>query len=115
MVVLSDGADTASQRDAGDGHRRSAPSPGSRPALVGLNRRPADGARCRQLAGDVGGRLIPASSAASLLSAFTAAAATFTSDVQVHGTLDEPLAPGSHFVAVTLVRRRGGTAVPPPR
>jgi Flp pilus assembly protein TadB/predicted secreted protein len=101
LVVLSDGADTASRASLAmvtTALRHS----GVRAALVGYNTDVQQTRTLSQLAGDVGGRLIPASDARSLVGAFSVAAATFASQVMVHGTLQDPLTPGSHFVAVTL-------------
>jgi Flp pilus assembly protein TadB/Mg-chelatase subunit ChlD len=107
MVVLSDGADTASHASLAmvtAGLRQS----GVRTALVGYNIDAQQTHTLSQLAGDIGGRLIPASDARTLGSAFSVAAATFASQVEVHGTLEDPLPVGSHFVAVTL-NVAGGT------
>ena len=101
LCVLSDGADTASHTSlaAVTADVRGA---GVATDLVGFRTDPVQTATLRKLASDVGGRLIPASDVRSLVGAFTTAAGSFATEVQVTGQLDSALPAGRHDVSVSM-------------
>ena len=101
LCVLSDGGDTTSHTALGAMTAALSRS-GVSTEIVGYRTGTVQMAALRKLAAAVGGRLVPASDAASLVGAFTTAAASFATQVTFDATLPGSLAGGNHEVTVTL-------------
>ncbi|MGZ4632260.1 MAG: VWA domain-containing protein, partial [Actinomycetes bacterium] len=101
LVVLSDGADTSSRTTLAAVTALVRQS-GATTTLVGYRTDTAQTATLGRLAADVGGRLIPTTGAAGLVSAFGTAAGTFANEVEVTATLPGGLADGPHEVSTSL-------------
>jgi tight adherence protein B len=99
LVVLSDGADTASHGSLAALTQRLASS-GVDAELVGFHTDAAQTATLQALANNVHGRLIPANDGNGLVAAFSTAANTFGTNVVVTATLSDPLATGDHVIGV---------------
>jgi tight adherence protein B len=101
LCVLSDGADTSSRASLAavttDLRRARVTTD-----LVGFRTDPTQTATLRTLAADVGGRLIPVNDVRSLVGAFSVAAGSFATQVQIVGRLTGDLADGDHQVSVSV-------------
>ena len=101
VCVLSDGADNASRASLAEltsSLRRARVAT----EIVSYQTDAGQTRTLSHLAAQVGGRLIPATDARSLVGAFSAAAGTFGTQIHVTATLGSPLAAGDHTVAVAV-------------